>query len=101
MTEAVQLLPITDDVKTNMTNHLIKIQDAKLEAEIEDQQWKSCCFNLHKSSTLFFGKLSISLVIISLCGYQLIRDSNPSSQALYSSILSSVMTFWLSKKVDS
>ena len=75
-----------------------EIEEVKLIAEIEDKKWQSCCFSLHQESSLFFAKLTISVMIIALCSYQLISLQECQFQSLYSSILSSVFTFWLSKK---
>lgn len=65
---------------------------------IEERKWKSCCFQLEPESSLFFGKIGISLSVICLCSYQLITLKDCSYQSLYSSLLSSVITFWLTKK---
>ena len=78
--------------------HLYDIENKKLEIEIEEKRWKSCCFDIHQESSLFFAKLCISLSVIALCAYQLITLSDCQYQSLYSSLLSSVITFWLSKK---
>ena len=78
--------------------HDMKIEDVKIIANIEEQKWKSCCFSLHQESSLFFAKLSVSLLVITLCGYQLVTLKDCNYQSLYSSLLSSVITFWLSKK---
>lgn len=78
--------------------HDFSIQDRKLEVELEDKRWRSCCFDLHQESSLFFAKVSVSLLVITLCGYQLITLKDCNYQSLYSSLLSSVITFWLSKK---
>jgi hypothetical protein len=85
-----------DDVSIH-TKHDMKIEDMKIEASIEERQWKSCCFELHRESSLFFAKLFISFCIILLCSYQLITLKDCNYQSLYSSLLSSVITFWLSK----
>ena len=74
-----------------------EIEEVKAIAEIEDKKWRSCCFSLHQESSLFFAKLTISVMIIALCSYQLISLQECQFQSLYSSILSSVFTFWLSK----
>ena len=79
-------------------DHDMQIQDVKLIAEIEEKQWKSCCFSLHQESSLFFAKLAVSLLVIILCSYQLISLKDCNYQSLYSSLMSSVITFWLSKK---
>lgn len=78
--------------------HDMKIEDIKMEADIEEKRWKSCCFQLEPESSLFFGKMAISVMVIGLCGYQLVTLKDCNYQSLYSSLLSSVITFWLSKK---
>lgn len=78
--------------------HDLEVQDKKLELEIEDKKWRSCCFELHSESSLFFAKLMVSMSVIALCSYQLITLSDCSYQSLYSSLLSSVITFWLNRK---
>jgi len=78
--------------------HSIQVEDKILELEIEDKKWSGCCFELHSESSLFFAKLSISMFIMTLCGYQLVTLRECNYQSLYSSLLSSVITFWLSKK---
>jgi hypothetical protein len=77
--------------------HEMKIEDEKLVVELEDRRWRSCCFDLHQESSLFFAKVSISILVICLCCYQLINLRSCEYQSLYSSLLSSVMTFWLSR----
>lgn len=77
--------------------HEMTIKDIKLKSEIEEKQWRSCCFQLEPESSLFFAKLSISSMVISLCAYQLITLKDCNYQSLYSSLLSSVITFWLSR----
>lgn len=78
--------------------HTFEVEDRKLEVELEDRRWRSCCFDLHQESSLFFAKISVSMAVITLCGYQLITLKDCNYQSLYSSLLSSVITFWLSKK---
>ena len=89
------LSPINDDKK-----HKYEMEDKKIDVELEDKRWKSCCFDLHQESSLFFAKISVtvSVLVITLCGYQLITLKDCNYQSLYSSLLSSVITFWLSKK---
>jgi hypothetical protein len=74
------------------------IQDVQIMANIEDRRWESCCFTLHKESSLFFAKLTVSVLVIGLCSFQLIHLTDCNYQSLYSSLLSTVITFWLSKK---
>ena len=78
--------------------HDMKIQDVKIIADIEEKKWTSCCFQLEPESSVFFAKLIVSVLVILLCSYQLISLKNCEYQSLYSSLLSSVITFWLSKK---
>ena len=66
--------------------------------KIIERQWRSCCFQLEPQSSMFFAKLWISTAIIALCSYQLIVLKECQFQSLYSSILSSVFTYWLSSK---
>ena len=74
----------------------IELEEKKF--EMEEKKWRSCCFDLHPESSMFFAKLTISCLTMALCSYQLIHNVDCSMQSLYSSILSSTITFWLSKK---
>ena len=85
-------------IHTKVKEHNMIIEDIKLKSDIVEKQWRSCCFQLEPESSLFFAKLTVSTLIISLCGYQLITLKDCNYQSLYSSLLSSVITFWLSKK---
>ena len=78
--------------------HIFNIENKKLDIDIEEKRWKSCCFDIHQESSLFFAKMIISLCIITLCSFQLIMLQECQYQSLYSSLLSSIITFWLSKK---
>ena len=80
------------------TEHELKIEDIKLEADIQERKWKSCCFQLEPESSMFFSKLTVSILVIILCSYQLISLEGCNYQSLYSSILSSIITYWLSNK---
>jgi hypothetical protein len=70
----------------------------KIDHDYEEKSWRSCCFQLEKQSSLFFGKMIISLICIILCGYQLIFLKECQYQSLYSSILTSIITYWLNHK---
>ena len=84
-----------DNIDNNL-NKEIELEERK-EAIIE-RRWKSCCFEIHSESAQFFAKIWISTLAISLCSYQLITLVDCSYQSLYSSVLSSVLTYWLSNK---
>ena len=85
-------------IDTKTKEYDMKVQDVKLMNEIEEKQWKCCSFDLHPQSSLFFGKLLISCMVIILCSFQLITLRDCNYQSLYSSLLSSVITYWLSKR---
>jgi hypothetical protein len=78
--------------------HDMKIEDIKVENELLEKQWKCCSFDLHPESSLFFGKLTVSCMVIGLCTFQLISLKDCQYQSLYSSLLSSIITYWLSRK---
>ena len=78
--------------------HILEIDTKKVDVQLEAERWQCCSFNLHPASSLFFGKLTISIFVVCLCSFQLITQEDCSMQGLYSSILSSVVTFWLSNK---
>ena len=78
--------------------HEMKIEDIKVENELLEKQWKSCCFQLEPESSVFFAKLTVSCMVITLSGYQLITLRDCQYQSLYSSLLSSIITYWLSSR---
>jgi hypothetical protein len=78
--------------------HLYEIENKKIDLEIEEKRWRSCCFDIHQESSLFFAKVTVSMSVVGLCGYQLIMLQDCQYQSLYSSLLSTIITFWLSKK---
>ena len=75
----------------------IEIEEKK--AVLEDRRWRSCCFDMHAESSMFFAKIIVSVMVIVLYGYQLITLTDCNYQSLYSSLISSVVTFWLVDKV--
>lgn len=77
----------------------VDIQEKRF--KLNEREWKSCCFQLEPQSSIFFAKLTISIMTIILCSYQLITEVDCSSRSLFSSILSSVVTFWLSNSKHS
>ena len=100
-TRGLQIKPIErkhsdTSLHTKEKEHDMKIQDVKTIAELEEKKWQSCCFSLHQESSLFFAKLIVSILVIALCSYQLISLRDCNYQSLYSSLLSSVITYWLS-----
>lgn len=77
-------------------NHKMEMEDKEFEASKEDKAWRSCCFNLHPESSKFFGKFTISIIIIGVCSYQLIVNvNNCAAQIAYSSMLSLIVGSWM------
>jgi len=82
-------------VKLDILHHH-ELENKQVEAEIENQKWKSCCFQLEPESTRFFGKFFISILTFALCSYQLITNvDNCTAQIGYSSLLSMVVGSYL------
>jgi hypothetical protein len=78
-------------------NHQIEMENKEIEYKHDDSKdvIKSCCFELRQSSLTFFGKLIISIGVLSLCSYQLIHLIDCSHQTLYSGILGIVIGAWI------
>lgn len=75
--------------------HEHKLQDKRVEADIEQMRWRSCCFQLESESTKFFGKMLISLITMGVCSYQLIVLKDCQYQSLYSSLIGLVVGSYL------
>jgi hypothetical protein len=88
---------LCESLQTRQLEHAIEMDEKKLDIEQAEQKrhWKSCCWDLHADSTIFFSKLFVSLVIIGLCIYQLITLEDCGSQHMYSGILGIILGFWL------
>jgi hypothetical protein len=61
---------------------------------IIENNWKSCCLTVDKRAVLFFSQLSISILVILFCCFQLIRLENCEAQSLYSGILTLILGVW-------
>lgn len=77
---------------------MIEVKQDDIVDDNTEKIWKSCCFRIDKQCSIFIAKLWISSICIVLCGYQLVTQVECQYQSLYSSILSSIITFWLNKK---
>ncbi len=86
---------MNSNIDSQEKKHILEIDTKKVDAQLEQEQWQCCSFNLHPASSMFFGKLFISILVVGLCSYQLIYQQDCSFQSLYSSILSTVVVFWL------
>jgi hypothetical protein len=94
-------LPNRDKSNQALTVHSIQMSerkaehDFKLEESQADRSWKSCCFTVERDSTVHFTKLFISVMVITLCGYQLIHRLDCSSQHMYSALLGILIGHWI------
>ena len=43
-----------DSLRKEQKIHEMQIEDVKVSAELEEKKWRSCCFELHQESSLFF-----------------------------------------------
>ena len=86
------------DIENQKQLYSIEQKKAEFAFAMEEKRYKSCCFDLHAESSSFFAKLIISIGVSSLCGYQLVTLKQCEYQSLYSSLLSSIIVFWLNKK---
>ena len=84
-------------IKARRLEHQIEIDDKKLEldAEARQQAWTSCCFTMHSESSKFFAKLFISVLVITLCAYQLVTVDDCGSQHMYSGLLGIILGSYL------
>ena len=57
--------------------------------------WRSCCLTLDKRATIFFSQLSISLIIIAFCLYQLVHLIDCEPQQAYIGLLTLILGVWL------
>tara|TARA_B110000503_G_C7078973_1_gene384267 strand:+ start:358 stop:747 length:390 start_codon:yes stop_codon:yes gene_type:complete len=72
---------------------VIDIERAVLDNE---NKWSSCCFTVDKRAVVFFSQLLITLSVVILCIYQLVKHhDNCDSNQLYSGILSMVIGIYL------
>ena len=74
-------------------NHQIEMENKEIEYKHDDKKdiMRSCCFEMRQSSLQYFGKLIISMGVLSLCSYQLITLTDCVHQTLYSGILGIVI----------
>ena len=70
------------------------IQEEK-KTEPKGREWKSFCFTLDSEASKFFAKLLISLVVVSLCFYQLVNVEDCGSQHMYSGLLGIILGAYL------
>jgi hypothetical protein len=60
-------------------------------SENKRDRWKSCCFTIDRQVTIFFSQLTVCIMVISFCMYQLIHSKSCERDQLYSSILTLIL----------
>ena len=81
------------EVEKLKVKDVIEIERAVLENE---NVWRSSCFTADKRAVVFFSQLSITISVIGLCMYQLVKHHDDcDSNQLYSGILSMVIGIYL------
>ena len=61
----------------------------------DDNTWKSCCVRSDKRAISFFSQLSISVLVIVFCLYQLIHLTTCNDQQAYIGLLTLILGVWL------
>ena len=61
----------------------------------DDNTWKSCCVRADKRAISFFSQLSISILVIVFCLYQLIHLDTCQDQTQYIGLLTLILGVWL------
>ena len=89
------------DLENQMLETISEKKKIDLEERKFDNTWTSCCLRTDKRAVVFFSQLTISLIVIFFCVYQLIHVEECEAQSLYSSILTLVLgTFLPSPKIS-
>ena len=66
--------------------------EKKILSNIEENEWKSCCFKADKDFLKFFVQVAISFMILSLSIYKLcIITGNSEDKSLYVSLLTLIL----------
>ena len=58
--------------------------------EVENS-WRSCCFSVDKNATVFISQLSVCILVISFCMYQLLHSKSCEKDSLYSGLLTLIL----------
>ena len=90
-----------DEEKTTLrteTQVNLKIREEQATTDIANRkrEWRSFCFKLDSEASKFFAKLLISLVVTSLCFYQLVNVEDCGSQHMYSGLLGIILGAYFS-----
>jgi len=55
--KGILVKPIEEQKRNEASPRLSTVEQLKMEQEIEEKRWKSCCFQLEPESSLFFAKV--------------------------------------------
>lgn len=81
----------SEDVELRKVEHQIEVEDREF-----NNLWRCCSGSvIDQRATRFFTQLLISLVVITVCVYQLVSLDNCEAQSLYSGLLTMVIGVWL------
>ena len=101
MSEQSPIINHIRDLERNIPE-LKCIQDIEKLAKVEqniiekENEYKSCCLKTDKRALLFFSQLSISLITLLVCIYQLITHHDDcENNQLYSNILMMILGVWV------
>jgi hypothetical protein len=65
------------------------------ETDVVRTQWDSCCMRLDREATIYFSQLSIALITIGFCIFQLSVSETCERDSLYSGVLTLVVGVYL------
>ena len=92
--------PILEAIRLHHTKQ--DLDELKEAVEIErnvidvENQWKSCCLVVDRRAVLFFSQLSISMIVLTLCVYNLVvHHDNCDSNQLYTGLLTMIIGVWI------
>jgi hypothetical protein len=89
------LEPNEDTSLRNDNNEIINITELEKKIELENV-YKSCCLLVDKRALLFFSQLGISISVLAVCIFQLIKHYDDcNSNQMYSNILMMIIGVWV------
>lgn len=57
----------------------------------DKNSWRSCCFSVDKNATVFISQLSVCIIVICFCMYQLLHSKSCEKDSLYSGLLTLIL----------
>ena len=81
-------------INTNTTPRDLSLSELSQESFNKRTTWKSCCLTIDRRAVQFFSQLSISLIIIVFCLFQL-HTKPKCDTGEYLSLLTMVLGMWI------